>query len=302
VTSDFSGLAPPRFIEAPVADLAPGAVSDWRSWGRTSLAPCSESPQADTDLLLAHVLGCERKTLMLRDTQSLSASEALRLVGLVERRKLGEPIAYLTGRRGFWSLELVVDARVLVPRPDTETLVEGALEHLKRSGTAPRRTVDLGTGSGAVALSLAREFPQLPFIATDASEAALDVARDNATALGIANVEFRLGDWFGCLAGESFDLIVSNPPYLAVDDRHLEALRFEPRAALVSGADGLEALRHIIFGAPRHLRPQGVLMVEHGASQALAVCALLEEAGFSAVATRADLAGLPRVSGGTWRA
>lgn len=232
------------------------------------------------------------------------AADALRYAGAVERRRVGEPVAYITGRQGFWSLDLAVNPAVLIPRADTETLVEWAL-HLIREradGVAADtlRIADLGTGSGAIALVLAKELrTNVRIVATDQSEAALAVARHNAQAAGIQSVEFRCASWFAAFeTHERFDLIVSNPPYIAEHDVHLEALRYEPRVALTSGADGLDAIRHLVGGAFAHLAPKAWLLLEHGHDQGAAVRDLLNAAGFAEVSTRRDFGGNERISGG----
>jgi release factor glutamine methyltransferase len=215
---------------------------------------------------------------------------------LVARRVAGEPVAYLTGRRGFWSFDLTVTPATLIPRVETELLVELALARLPRDREP--RIADLGTGSGAIALALAHERPRARVVATDASDAALAVARDNAIALGIDNIDLRRGDWLAALSGERFDLIASNPPYIASDDPHLGVgdLRHEPAAALASGCDGLDAIRVIVRDAPAHLVTDGWLLLEHGLEQGRAVRDLLHAAGFVDVATEHDLEGRDRVT------
>lgn len=251
---------------------------------------------AEADLLLAHVLERSRTWLFTHGDAAAEPAQAERFRALVARRETGEPVAYLTGRRGFWRFDLAVSPATLIPRPETERLVELALERLPEG--VPLRVADLGTGSGAIALSLAYERPQAGVVATDASEAALDVARSNAAELGLRNVEFRSGDWCVPLGDERFDLIASNPPYIAADDPHLERgdLPFEPGSALASGADGLDAIRTIARDAPRRLKPGGWLLLEHGWDQGAAVRALLETAGFVEVATERDLEGRDRVT------
>ncbi|HET6604023.1 MAG TPA: peptide chain release factor N(5)-glutamine methyltransferase, partial [Xanthomonadaceae bacterium] len=221
-----------------------------------------------------------------------------RYAGLLQRREAGEPVAYLVGRRPFWTLELQVTPDTLIPRPETELLVELALERIDAAG--PEKVLDLGTGSGAIALAIASERPRAQVMATDASAQALEVARANARANGVANVWFACGEWYSAVEGRRFDAIVGNPPYIAQDDPHLEQgdLRYEPRAALVSGVDGLDAIRAIVAGAPAHLFPGGRLLLEHGFDQGPAVRSLLEAAGFSDVRTFCDLEGRERVSGG----
>jgi len=248
----------------------------------------------DAEWLLAHVLGKPRSWLFAFGDRAVDAGSASRFDALVQRRETGEPVAYLTGRRSFWTFELAVSPATLVPRPETERLVELALQRLPTD--RPLRIADLGTGSGAIALALASERPLARVIATDASSDALDVARANAHALQLDNVEFRQGDWFGCLHGERFDLVASNPPYIEAGDPHLDDLRHEPAAALASGADGLDAIRRIVAGAPAHLGEGGWLLLEHGWNQGAAVRALLSMGGFSEATTEQDLEGRDRVT------
>ncbi|MCI4567864.1 peptide chain release factor N(5)-glutamine methyltransferase [Lysobacter sp. CFH 32150] len=248
----------------------------------------------DAELLLAHVLDKPRSWLFAHGDDALSPDAAERFDALIARCAAGEPVAYLIGRRGFWKFDLAVDAATLIPRPETELLVELALARL--SNEASLRVADLGTGSGAIALALAHERPRAQVIATDASSGALAIARANAQALGLANIEFRHGDWFMPLAGERFDLIASNPPYIADDDPHLQELRFEPGSALASGADGLDAIRVIARDAPAHLVPGGWLLLEHGWEQGAAARALLSAAGFMQVSTERDLEDRDRVT------
>ncbi len=266
---------------------------------RARLAARGGEP-GDADLLLAHALGQARTWLYTHGDEAPDPEAARRFDELLSRREAGEPVAYLVGRRGFWSFELRVTPDTLVPRPETERLVELALERLPEG--APSRIVDLGTGSGAIALALALERPRADVVATDASAAALAVARDNARSLGVGNVAFRQGDWFAPLAGERFDLVASNPPYIALGDPHLDEgdLRFEPSAALSSGADGLDAIRAIAGSAPMHLSPGGWLLVEHGWAQGPAVRALFEAAGLVDVATHIDLEQRDRVTLGRY--
>jgi release factor glutamine methyltransferase len=251
----------------------------------------------DAQLLLLHALGRpqhDRAWLLAHDSDALDAATEMRYINLTRRRAAGMPLAYLTGQREFYGLTLQVDARVLDPRPDTETLVDWALEHLSPQGSA----IDLGTGSGAIALALKSKRPQARVEALDASPEALATAQANAQRLAL-DVPFHLGNWLEGLQG-TFDLIVSNPPYIAEDDPHLENLGHEPRLALTSGADGLDAIRTIVAQAPAHLRPGGWLLLEHGWQQAETVRALLAQAGFAQVQSRRDLAGIERCSGGQW--
>jgi release factor glutamine methyltransferase len=251
----------------------------------------------DAQLLLLHVLqrpAGDRAWLIAHDEDALADDAAARFAELGARRAAGEPLAYLVGHKEFFGLPLQVDARVLVPRPDTETLVEWALEVL-RDRTAPR-VIDLGTGSGAIALAIRQARPDARVEAVDRSAAALEVARANAQRLGLA-VEFRQADWLDGAAG-GYDLVVSNPPYVAAGDPHLPELRHEPAAALVAGADGLDDLRRLAAAAPAHLAPGGWLLLEHGWDQAATVRALLAAAGLADSRSRADLAGIQRCSGG----
>ena len=260
-------------------------------------APAGES-RREAEILLGYVLDRDRAWLAAHDTDPLPREQAARFRALWARRLAGEPVAYLTGRRGFWTLDLSVNADVLIPRPETELLVETALARIP--GDAAWDLADLGTGSGAIALALARERPACRVLATDRSAEALAVARANARRHGIGNVDFREGDWWAPLEGLRLDLIVSNPPYVPAADPHLSRgdVRFEPRGALASGPEGLDDLRTIIAGAPAHLHPGGTLLLEHGYDQGAAVRALLRAAGFTDVRTWRDLNGHERVSEG----
>ena len=252
----------------------------------------------DAQLLLAHALGKGRSWLFGHADDPVGEEDTTRFDALCARRQAGEPVAYLTGLQGFWTLDLAVSPATLIPRPETELLVELALARLPAG--AASRIADLGTGSGAIALALAKERPRAVVVATDASAAALEVARRNAPRNRIANVEFREGDWLSPLAGESFDLIASNPPYIAEGDSHLDRgdLRFEPPSALASGPDGLEAIRRIVRDAPSHLAQSGWLLLEHGRDQGAAVRALLAAAGFIEIQTARDLEDRDRVTFG----
>jgi len=262
------------------------------------LSATCPSPRLDAEVLAMHVTGLTRAQLVTRADQALPAPQEATLNELLARRARGEPVAYLTGRREFWSLELHITPDVLIPRPETELLVEQALVRIPAD--AGWTIADLGTGSGAVALAIAKERPHCRIVATDASQAALDVARGNAERLDIHNIEFRHGEWFAPLAGLQFDLLVSNPPYVAEDDPHLEQgeVRFEPRAALAAGPGGLDAIRLVAAGAGAHLKPGGWLLLEHGHDQAGAVRKLLSECGLRAACSYRDLAGNERVTGG----
>jgi release factor glutamine methyltransferase len=254
--------------------------------------------RAEAGILLAHALGRPRSWLFAHADDPVDAAGAAAFAALVERRAAGEPVAYLVGRRGFWTLDLEVTPATLIPRPETELLVELALARLPRNG-APR-VADLGTGSGAIALAIARECAHAQVLATDASEAALAVARRNAETNGIRNLAFARSDWFAALAEQRFDLVVSNPPYIAAADPHLAQgdLRYEPASALASGSDGLDDIRRIVAGAQEHLTQGGWLLFEHGWDQGSAVRGLLEAAGYGEVFTAQDLERRDRVSGG----
>lgn len=260
------------------------------------LSGSSPTPRPDAEALLLHVSAARRADLIAHGARTVDSATRLRYAELVERRRNGDPVAYLTGHREFWSLDIRVSPATLIPRTETELLVERALALLPPDRAA--RVVELGTGSGAIALAIASERPRARIAATDVSSEALAIARANADRLGLRHIEFRQGSWLEPLAGERFDLIVSNPPYVALDDRHLLEgdLRFEPRHALVAGRDGLDAVRHIVLHASGHLEPDAVLLLEHGHDQGGAVCALLGESGYSHVTTHTDLAGLPRVT------
>ncbi|MDE1959965.1 MAG: peptide chain release factor N(5)-glutamine methyltransferase [Xanthomonadaceae bacterium] len=254
--------------------------------------------RSEAELLLAHALGVDRAWLIAHREDAVAPALAGQFRCCVSRRAAGEPVAYIVGHRGFHALDLAVTPDVLIPRPETELLVDLALRHIPQSEKVD--IADLGTGSGAIALSIATARARARVLATDASAAALDVARGNAQRLGLRNVEFAQGDWCAALATRRFNLIVSNPPYIAASDPHLRQndLRFEPHAALASGADGLDAIRIIVRDAPTHLESGGWLLLEHGFDQGTAVRSLFEESGFVEISTARDLEGRERVSGG----
>lgn len=256
--------------------------------------------RAEAERLLAHALGVGLTWLYLHRDDLPPPDAVAAFEALVGRRLAGEPVAYLLGHRGFWRFDLQVSPDTLIPRPETERLVELALERL--APDAPTRVADLGTGTGAIALAIASERPQAQVFATDASARALAMAQANARTLGLGRVDFRLGDWLAPLAGERFDLIASNPPYIADDDAHLQQgdLRFEPRSALASGTDGLDDLRRIAAQAPDHLLPGGWLLVEHGWDQGAAVRGLFAANGFEAIGTMQDWEHRDRVTLGRW--
>ncbi|MCX9154600.1 peptide chain release factor N(5)-glutamine methyltransferase [Niveibacterium sp. 24ML] len=251
-------------------------------------------PQSEARLLLCEACGVSAATIIGFPERGLAESAASQFVDWLSRRAQGEPVAYLLGRREFFGRPFRVSPAVLIPRPETELLLELALARIPETAV---RVLDLGTGSGAIAISLALERPDVEVHAVDLSDASLEVARGNAAALG-ASVRWHHGSWFAPLAGERFDLIVSNPPYVASADPHLARgdVRFEPIGALASGPDGLDDIRAIAAAAPRHLKASGHLLFEHGYDQGAGVRAVMEGAGFAEVATHQDLAGLDRVT------
>lgn len=242
-------------------------------------------------ILLSHACGLSHASLIAYPERNLPAQAVAAFTAMCERRNAGEPVAYIVGHKEFYGLDLAVERAALIPRPETELLVDLALQRPFRTG------VDLGTGSGAIALALKKHRPGARIVAVDASSQALVLARRNAALLGL-EVEFRHGRWWEPVAGEAFDLVVSNPPYIAEGDPHLAALAYEPAEALLGGQDGLDALRALAAGARQHLLPGGWLLLEHGAGQDAAVRRLLQAQGLEEVATWPDLAGIGRVSGG----
>jgi len=258
----------------------------------------------DVEILLAKVLNISRATLKAYPERELNEHENTEFNAVLQRRIHGEPVAYLVGHKEFWSLDFIVTPDVLIPRADTELLVEIALELIESKKNM--RILDLGTGCGAIALSVASERPDATVIATDASAEALKIAKLNAKHSHIANVEFALGDWFEAVANEissPFNMILSNPPYIANFDPHLSKgdLRFEPNKALISGVDGMDALNIIIAEAGKYLVPDGLLLVEHGYDQEVLVAASFAAAGFSDIVCCKDLSGIPRVTYGILR-
>ena len=284
---------------APATPVPPGVTSGATAATSSPVASAPPSTNAgasiDAQLLLAHALGVTRTRALTHLERVPNASEAQRYASLIERRARGEPLAYILGTKEFWSLPLTVGPEVLVPRPETELLVERALA--LRAEPAGR-VADLGTGSGAIALALALERPHWQVIATDISADALATAKANAAALNLARVEYLLGHWFAPLRGRSFNLIVSNPPYVAESDPAMQdpALRHEPRIALTPGGDAYQCLREIIRGVPEHLERDGWLLLEHGADQAAEVARELVGRGFRSVRSHRDLAGHERVT------
>ncbi len=262
----------------------------------SQLNKTSDTPALDAELLFCAISGIDRSAVTTGRSMTLTNRQREVFSTLIKRRAAGEPIAYLLRRKEFWSQDLLVSPEVLIPRPETELLVEQALEHLPEQ---PCNVADLGTGSGAIALAIATERPNVQVTATDISQSALEVAMKNAARLGVRNVTFRQGDWFAPLADQHYRLIVSNPPYVRVGDPRLEAgTLYEPVDALISGYDGLDALRMICAAARRYLNSQGVLVLEHACDQKNAVHKLLSQGGFETIVSSTDLAGKPRVTWG----
>lgn len=270
----------------------------WLSEAAQRLAQ-GESPRRDAEILLGFVTGKARTYLIAFGETELNAQELAQLETLLARRERGEPVAYLIGEREFWSLPLAVSPATLIPRPDTECLVEKALTLLPEHGAD---VLDLGTGTGAIALALAHERPDCRVTGVDFSAQAVALAQGNATRLGIANITFMQSDWFSQLSGQRFALIASNPPYIDADDPHLSQgdVRFEPASALVAGQQGMADIIRIVDDAPDYLLPGGWLLLEHGWQQGEAVRACLTQRGFSAAATLRDYGGNERVSFACW--
>lgn len=256
--------------------------------------------RVDAEVLLIHVLDKPRSWLIAHADDMLAPALADAYAAYVARREAGEPVAYIVGRRGFWSLDLEVTRATLIPRPETERLVELALERLPSDNAS--RVADLGTGSGAIALAIAHERPRSHVVATDASADALAVAQRNAQRHNMTNVSFLQGQWFAPLHDQRFDMVVSNPPYIESADPHLARgdLRFEPLSALAAGRDGLDDIRVIVRDATHHLTPRGWLLIEHGWNQGEAVRMLLHNAGFVEIFTERDMEQRERVSAGRW--
>lgn len=259
-----------------------------------------EHARLEAEILLAHTLEQTRTFLRTWPERTVEAKILAAFQALIEKRCQGTPVAYLTGEREFWDMTLKVSPDTLIPRPETETLVELALEKIPLD--AAWRIADLGTGSGAIALAIARERPQCQLVATDTSTAALAIAQENAQRFNIDSIRFAEGPWCEPLANEPFEMIVSNPPYVHPDDPHLQQgdLRFEPLTALQSGLDGLADIRHICTAVGQHLRPPGWLLLEHGYGQGSAVAAILRELKYQQIQTVKDLAQNDRVSMGIW--
>jgi release factor glutamine methyltransferase len=280
--------------------IPPISVGDWLKLTVTRLNTVSTSPQLDAEILLHAITGIHRAMAYARPEQALTVEQLEDLHLVMARRERGEPIAYITGTQEFWSMTLQVSPAVLIPRPETELLVERALELVPLE--QPSRVLDLGTGSGAIALAIAHARAHAHVIAVDVSPEALAVASSNQRALGIRNLELRASDWFSGLGAERFDVIVGNPPYIAADDPDLEpsVAAFEPKLALIAGPSGLEEIERIVESAREHLLPNGWLVLEHGWKQGGEVRSALVQHGFSHVRSRPDLAGHERVTEGQW--
>lgn len=263
-------------------------------WATQELLTVSDSPKLDADILLAHVLNVSRSYLLAFPEREVTENEKHQFEKLIAQRQKKIPIAYLTGHREFWSLDLIVTPDTLIPRPETELLVELVLSELKN--TSKKIIADLGTGSGAIALAIASERPDWEIYATDRSENALKIAKLNAERLHFKNIFFAKGEWCGALPDIKFDAIVSNPPYIAAHDQHLENLSYEPQSALIADENGLRDIRYIIAEAKTYLQKNGLLMLEHGFDQAFKVRKLLAEYGYSNIKSHEDLARLERVT------
>jgi release factor glutamine methyltransferase len=276
------------------------SVGDWLKMTVTRLNAVSTSPQLDAEILLHAITGIHRAMAYARPEQILSNEQLEDLQLVMARRERGEPIAYITGTQEFWSMPLGVSPAVLIPRPETELLVERALELVPLE--EPSRVLDLGTGSGAIALAIAHARAHAQVVAVDVSHDALAIAARNQRALDIVNLELRHSDWFSALADQRFDVIVSNPPYIATDDPDIEpnVAAYEPKLALIAGATGLEALERITRDACAHLAPNGWLLFEHGWKQGADVRSALVQNGYSHVRSRPDLAGHERMTEGQW--
>jgi release factor glutamine methyltransferase len=274
-------------------------VSSLLEEGIRRIGRASDDPRRDAEVLLSAALEKPRSFVLSHGDDVIRDCEATdRYEAYVTRRAHGEPVAYILGHREFWSLDLQVSPGVLIPRPETELVVERALAHLP--GNEPWKVLDLAAGSGAIALAIARERPASTVIGTDASDVAVATARANAARLGLGNAEFRIGNWYEPVAATTFDLVASNPPYIADADPRVEPFvrRYEPHDALFSGPTGLEALENVVQGAQARLRTGGWLVVEHGDTQGEPVRAMLRAAGFQSIATHRDLAGMDRVTEG----
>lgn len=265
-------------------------ILNYRKIIAKKLSPISDSPQLDTDLILMHALKKSRTELLMNLDDEIIETQFIALQ--IERRTKGEPMAYLLGHQPFWTMDLIVTSDTLIPRPETECLVEWILKNFKDKENII--AADLGTGTGAIALALALENKNWKIDATDESFEALAIAKKNADKYALKNVSFYQGDWCFALPDKKYDVIVSNPPYIAADDMHLTKLTFEPQIALISGKNGLDAIEKIVAQANHFLKPDGYLVIEHGFDQADAVCALFEKNNFVDINHHRDLADIPR--------
>ena len=266
----------------------------------TRLSRTSDTPHLDAEVLLCHCLSKNRSYLRAWPEHHPSEMQSLQFRALIERRCQGEPIAYLTGQREFWSRPFKVSPDVLIPRPDSELLIELSLQHLPSNQAC--KIIDLGTGSGILAITLAAECPLANVIATDISANALSIAKENAKQLAVGNLRFLISDWFDAVTEINVDLIISNPPYIAADDPHLQQgdVRFEPESALISAEEGLKDIRLLATQARSHLKTGGQLLIEHGYQQSNPVQAILNQLDYRQVTTHHDLSGNPRVTSGIW--
>lgn len=258
------------------------------------LAAVSESPRLDAESLLARALDVPRSYLFAHPEDEMDATACERFSAAINTRASGAPLAYITGEKEFWSMNLIVSRDTLVPRPETEILVDLALHRIPRDSAL--RVLDMGTGSGAIALAIAKERPNCDVVATDISAAALAVAKENARQHSLPNIEFLQGDWLEPVTGQLFDIIATNPPYVPSGDKALERLRHEPLSALASGADGLDAIRKIAVDALSAIKSGGPLLIEHGDEQHAVVAGILDNAGWTEIGVTNDFAGIPRVT------
>jgi release factor glutamine methyltransferase len=274
----------------------PPTISEMLRTATRELQATSSTPRLDAEVLVMHACGLNRSRLVTHGRDALTDEQQRRLEKLLAQRRQGIPIAYLTGTREFWSLEFTVSPATLIPRPETELLVEKALALVPRD--AEWTIADLGTGCGAIALALAKERPHCRVIATDISPQALEVARSNAMKFGLTNIEFREGNWFEPLNDMQLDMIVSNPPYVRANDTHLDQgdVRFEPELALAAGPDGLDAIRRIALSARERLNPAAWILLEHGWDQAAAISRLLHGLGYRNIVCYPDLSGRDRIT------
>ncbi len=289
-------------VPVKTSEILTTRIRDILTDAAARLAAVSDTPRLDVEVLLGHILAQPRSYLFANPEELLSSGKANAFDLILQQRLAGQPVAYLIGEREFWSLTLRVNPSTLIPRPETELLVEKALSHVPNDRAV--HVLELGTGSGAVALALSVERPTCSIVATDACSDALSIARQNAASHGTSNIKFVAGDWFDPLADRRFDVIVSNPPYVRDADPHLGRgdARFEPRCALAGGPDGLDALRLIISGAGLHLNSDSWLLLEHGYHQADDVAALLSSRGFDSVCCHRDITGHPRVTEARFKA